>query len=586
MPPKRKKRNSEAQPHGKKPNAKRARDPSRRKPARSRYQQTITQMNPFFELFHPDSVNGSLRSSDEEDEEQDDHYTSPPNTRKRRRKTPETIPARKIVTRSAKRRAVKAENVSEDEDPVQRPGFLRRRAFADQMESQTLTPTMPPPKTPRTKRRTEIPSSQSPAETPLSIRSRESRRAISRSPLKARSTNTMLPLPVVQEKDERRTRKMQIADSMDTEDDESVILSRINSRISLNSLTPRPEGSQGDGPEARFQYFAIPATGAISEREIPESSQQRFSDHHNSNYGQPDKTHVASNVVAEDEDFNAGLETQASLAELGLSLPNSNQRGAFGLFSTDLVEFEPETVEDEIDSPQQVAAENAENFPHNSEAFENSASNVASSPKILDTYTTVSQSPDQHSYPASAQLQSDLRRATQRDGLETESQFEGAWKSYHPGDNIDQQSDVSDLLLSSEEIQQPCSSPMTVPTQLLPPQYTTQGTPSRNPVPPSQATTVDSTQPSPHKMPSLSQRMPVKEHSPTSSSTLSSSTPPLAPPTSSQETGGKPADPLAGYEWDGVRLSESQLLPESLMQDSLQDPLLDLIRDSSEDELW
>ena len=46
----------------------------------------------------------------------------------------------------------------------------------------------------------------------------------------------------------------------------------------------------------------------------------------------------------------------------------------------------------------------------------------------------------------------------------------------------------------------------------------------------------------------------------------------MPPSSSSPLLVNRKVDPWAGYEWNGVRLTESQLLPDSLMDDSQVGP--------------
>ncbi len=539
--------------------------------ASSKYQQTITQMNPFYEMYHPGAEKEDLEYYDEEEKT----YVASPLGRKRRKITPGKPPACKIETRNARRRVVKVEEPKQDvgeleEEQLKLPG---RKAKAKPSKPQTPAAMMPPPETPRSKRKKEIPSSQSPADTSLSTQSRRSIREQSFSPLKNRSTNIMLP-PASQRKGPRWTKKLEIADSMETEEGDSPLLSRVSSKISLASRETAPFEVE-DAGEAVQQPSNVPTTVINDAKEFPESSQRQAPGNENASL-EPINREVLDSDADDDSDdgeFDTGLETQATLASIDFSLPNSNQRHAFGLFPSELVEFEPEGIESQMSSPNLLEAE----YPMEDQKVEASNSN--------DEISSDPQRQDSQSEGASAQLHNDLRRATQAGGLETESQFENAWKPYHPANLTNLESDPEDVLSSPELIQHTLSTPMTVPIQLLPSRPTINSAPLKLPVPPSQATTVDITQSPPRKMASSSHRLSSQGKMPSSSQVFRSSPPPLAPPTSSPSTSRRACDPWAGFEWNGVRLTDSELLPESLLDDSQLGPPLDLTQESLDDEL-
>jgi len=549
--------------------------------AASKFQQTITQMNPFFEMYYPDADNENLEDYDEEQES----YVASPVGRKRRRITPEEAPARRIQTRSARRQAIKTEHRSEEEDREKQPKLPQRTVVTQPSKPRPPPVLMPPPKTPRSRRRKEIPSSQSPADTPLSTQSRRSVRAYSQSPLKEKSTNVMLP-PSSQRKDSRWTKKLEVADSMETVEDDCPVLSRISSRISLlPSLNTGLEDVEDTG-EALPDSSNVPATKLLQAKEIPESSQQQHPDDRQSSQDQMAREILDSDEEDEDEDgeFDAGQGSQITLASIDLSLPNSNQRHAFGLFPSDLIEFEPETIDSQMSAPSRSAAEST---AEDQSEVGNSGITKASNSNDLEASDPITPSlsheQQSESEGASAQLHNDLRHVTQAGGLETESQFEGAWNYYYPADTTNLASDPSDLLSSLEYINPTTSTPMTVPTQLLPPRQTINSTPLKFPVPPSQATTVDIMQSSPRRIPSSSRGLPLQRKIRSSSRVFPSSPPPMSPTTSSPSTTRKAADPWAGFEWNGVRLTDSQLLPESLMDDSQMGP--PLTQESLDEEL-
>jgi len=470
--------------------------------APSKYQQTITQMDPFHALFHPCADDEDLEYDEEEET-----YAASPVGRKRRKVTPEKAMVRKIETRSAAREAVKPE-------PHRSRKQISPKAFhrdAEAEPSKPQTSLMPPPQTPRTSRKMEVPSSQSPADSPLSTQARTPARYHERSPLKERSTNYVLSKSTPK-KVPRWAKKMEVADSFENDENESPFKTPRKPVKETKSSTPRPRGSPY---ETRSHLSALTMTGESNTlKEVLESSEghiQRFQDTGRS------RTNV---VLDSDTDDNIGEDDDEEDKQgLDALIGRSNEEAYSRTPMTNARPGLPNTTLLSKPSP---------------------ASSIANEPLI----------PLSESDEASAQLSDDLHRAILPSALQTESQYENAWLPYHPITTLSS----SPLSTSPSPPNQAPSTPqpMTVPTQLLPP------------IPPSQATTTDNTQP------------------PSSSLALPSSPPPMPPPpSSSSPSAGKR---WAGFEWDGVRLTDSQLLPESLMRDSVGGPPLDFGLEELEEE--
>ncbi|KAI4256747.1 MAG: hypothetical protein L6R42_006046, partial [Xanthoria sp. 1 TBL-2021] len=196
---------------------------------------TITQMDPFRQQVY----------SDEHHLHSDTEPPDPPSRRKKRKSTSTTPVARTVQTRSAKKRAAEADaqkglEFSPSEDEHQ-SSIARAPPLP---ESQDVT--MPPPKTPTTVRRKVIPSSQSPADTPISARKRSSRNIQDITPLKERSVNT----PSKSQATSRRKSvlwapKLEVADSTDLENEDSEPFYPLivqNHPIAINRTSaPRPQ---------------------------------------------------------------------------------------------------------------------------------------------------------------------------------------------------------------------------------------------------------------------------------------------------------------------------------------------------------
>jgi len=111
--------------------------------------------------------------------------------RKRRRTLPAEDAPATVETRASRRRKVKQEVENESNDSAATTGA---QVNVTQTQSSPESGEIRPPTTPVTIRKVEIPSSQSPADTPLSTQSTRSIRSPLRSPLKAKSTNARVPL--------------------------------------------------------------------------------------------------------------------------------------------------------------------------------------------------------------------------------------------------------------------------------------------------------------------------------------------------------------------------------------------------------
>ena len=537
-------------------------------------QQTITQMDALRDYYHPELESENLQTDDEEA----DSYVASPTRNKRRRITPEKPQARRIETRSVKRKASKEGSSIQKHGGIYSLSSAGREADARKLRPKNPT-AMPPPKTPTSLRRKEIPSSQSPPDTPLSTQSRQSLQRYTRSPLKERSTNVDLPIisPV---KRARWSERLKVADSMETGDEESPVSVRIDTTTEPVDSITNTEDLVAEGP--RLQSHASSIHVADFNQRL-EAAQRPVKEIQNSSQTRP-RYEVIDSTDDEDDDeeaeaFNAGPETQAALANNDVaqkesdrppeSTPPTSKPLEDGI---DLAPIQRNVSEspDPLDTPPPPVSESSAEIqlpmprPKRVE-FVDLASSDHPAP------TTPSDFSERHSdsKEVSAQLFADLHRETQPGGLQIESQFEKGWSIYTPVDEI--HSDLEPLPSASPKpVEQPSSDLMTVPTQFIRPPISSPPRFYKAPVPPSQATTVDLTQPSPRHMPSpspaiLTRRSPRKSLSPAQA--YPSSPPPIPPPSSSPLESRK-SDLCAGYVWNGIRLTDSQLLPDSLLNDS------------------
>ncbi len=540
--------------------------------APSMRQQSITQMDALRDYYHPEHEDEDLETDDQEE----DSYIASPTRNKRRKITPMKPHARRIETRSAKRQAPKGEpsGISEVDPDALQP--VAREAKAHMLRARMPT-AMLPPETPVSVRRKEIPSSQSPADTPFFTQSRQSLQDYTRSPLKEKSTNVHLSKksPV---KGGRWSKRLEVADSMETEDEDSPVSVRIGLMDELIGPSAEPEEVTEEEPRLPSHAFSIHVddfnqrlkAAQRPSREIQNSSQTR------PRHEIIDSTDEEDNFE-ETEAFDAGPETQAALASTGISQKSSDQ-------PSDSTPPTSKSAEDERGFAPSPKNTSESPDPLNTPSLPTRESNVEDQlpkprPKRIEFVDIPSSDPPGATTPSrlswcpsdseevSAQLFADLRRDRQPGGLQTESQYEQGWIFYTPAEDVP--SDLEQPHSSPKPVEQPASGLMVAPTQLIRPPISSLPEVYKAPVPPSQATTVDVTQPSPRNMTSSSQA--VTQRSPRkialSSQAYPSSPPPMPPPSSSPLASRK-LDPWAGYHWNGVRLTESQLLPDSLMNDS------------------
>ncbi|MCJ1485958.1 hypothetical protein MMC06_006134 [Schaereria dolodes] len=447
----------------------------------------------------------------------------------------------------------------------------------------------PLPTTPRRIQKLEVPSSQSPADTPLSTQSPHSVREISKSPLKERSINSRMHRGTVRDSNQKRLwkPKLEIQDTFKNENKDKRIF-----------MPPKVVKPQHPGViDKSLRSAQIPHTSVISKssstrtitrrkRVARSPLDQKFKTIKTEAQGLNSES---EHEIGQDDDFAMGMETQRAFVHTATSVDdfeNGEERMcAEGRFRSahenpdDLIAAEePETTTTGIPVKLNLRVSGATQTPDITNC-ENSESNVSSlnmkSKEGIDIPEELQpMTPNMHrseSEEASAQLANDLYRLTQPCVLiETESQFQDGWRDYS----------VKDLELEEEiEEIEPKSEPQSIhsltfeaDSNCLPLPLPT--LPSI--VPPSQATTVDITQPSPrvHTVPTqlLSKSRPQSRFP-------RPVTPPLLSPFSSSPLETRTtADGIGGYgyegykAWDGKPLTESQLLPDSLLNDTMVGP--------------
>ena len=544
--------------------------------------------------------------------------SAPPLRKKERKATREEPLVCAVQTRSAKRSATK-----QSETVIENDRLLRQIS----VEETPIAVAETPLRASHT-RRTEVPSSQSPPDSPLSTQRGRSGRAFSRSPLKERPLNVPSPRRPVG-KGVLFPRKLVVADSTgsDHEDsqtptqppptstlsqycymppavrirsdsqltdskglirsDEEEVDQTRNSADLLTNSQIKPETEEYDGGEAND----------VSEAEqLPNYSRSQVI--YATTVPSPERVHRETISAVAD----AIIPTTTEVRDFGFSAVNDttnvedalNDKGPGSLHRASselsIPDFEDNASQQPSHREPDLSESDVDNIPSTPEAP------PASTPKAAATQSQVH----------IQQLHSPVL------ALETESQFENAWRTLSPPTCPSpemipsSQPSTSDRYLHRQASPPPIKpfinpslprqhrpllsqATTTDDTQPLPSQPTglypirssspkllpkpsSQEPPSPSPSP-SQATTTDSTQ--------LQQRSPLPRHinRTTSPQQLSSSPPPPSlPPLSSSSPmdtrNDKDANAWMAYAggWDGQRRTDSQLLPHSLMNDSVPGP--------------
>jgi hypothetical protein len=563
-------------------------------------QQTITQMDPFHAIYHPHEgddlayeeavsdaqeelppkkkrrktmplqredtltqsgyVSRGLQVQEELDglKEMDNiHVPGASSRRHKRRQTTPDAPTRTVQTRSAVRQAVQSKIKGEEDVVKSAQSSVVEKSEDNQADIAAAL--MLPPKTPKSSRRKEIPSSQSPADTPLSSQSRRSCREKSRSPLKEKSTNIPKGFHSPK-KNVRQIPKLVVADTMDS------------TSSTEESISTQAEFKN----ELRTIYFGGIVTSAVT-----------------SKGGFIVRDHVSSSVlpdsvdrivhssrkqaeIARSEVFDSdGGDSDESLAASGLDVGFIPKPAEATMTLGDFAEpiehpvnqFGDQESHDNQNSSEDAAVPLA---TYSDDAAEVPKEDFVHQPRALDE-----SGPHGHqcirseSEEASAQLTAEFIRITQPSPLvETDSQWEATWRPYSGSE------DPRDYYQPNNE---DSSSPALnkLPALITTPFSRSQTLPMSSPIrlPPSQATTVDITQP-------LTQLRSSSARRPSHSLPTLSSPPPLPPILSSSPfRTRKDGEAYMGYVggWNGERLTDSQLLPESLMDDSMPGPPLSLL---------
>ena len=502
-------------------------------------QQTITQMNPFITFFHPEMEDQSLLSY-----EDDISYSLEESRRS---------PKRQKISRS--KSALHSAPAAGEEQAPRSSSQSHASQAQSELVGEPFLVEEEGPKTPVTNRKI-IPSSQSPADSPLSAQSRRASQAARRTPLQDRSAN-FTPRRSFQLKTPGLTRR-EIADSMsdaENENSESTMpLPRFKDLIAEQS-TPSRAGVIKHGrtiPNLR-------GSGLVEEPVKDRDMAVEEMDHSRG----PKELSASEEILEsyneeanmEDADFDAGMDTQAAIEILSseMDVPSDDDDSAAAF------KDEEEDAASDLFCTQPLKCEDAR---------------MPGTDLLPPTENRSLSAVVPNSSSSQTQKQNELHPPLpqpEKLEIETESQYEGGWHTYHP------QASMSPTPSSAPLSQQPLheetpatSTAMTVPTQPSSFKSTSNKIPQpgspKFTVSPSQATTVDTTQASQnqsqryHGGNSLGSNSARYKLARQISALIPSSPPPM------EELDDDDPD-LAKYAWTGVPLHDGQLLPEGLMMD-------------------
>ena len=592
-------------------------------------------------------------------EEEQFRERSTSSSRKRAKLAKEEPLAREIQTRSVRRRAAQERYMAVDIDDTTtaspRPCSVQRQ------ESEQPKIPMLPPKTPQISRTREIPSSQSPSDTPLSTQNRRSWTTQIRSPLQERSPN--IRQAALSAKRTLFPSKLEIADTFDSVDEVSqtpTVAKAVGEvfiggeqlhdlEIPVNDL----KTSKSDVRQGSIQLRSQIST-TLTRRVLAESNQDpvitgRQADTSHANHERDgttinrqgkseilDSEDEETQSPLDDDDFPAGVTAQAACSFIPSSSPNESKDESQPVLRTEkpmateedsykeVVDSEfngdQNTEDNLVDNNVRLPSQRTPRIPSNASGFsteakiysaedmqpytpaaspdedarshKNRAVGELSIPEFndqaishnppslsLSNHSNVTMTPE---HPRPHHLNTDIVQASRPNhkpdlspkgfAPETESQFDNAWRPFSPPPQLSPFSSSPSHISPNDPSTPSPASPFKHPllaTQTLP-------------MPPSQATTVDITQRTQPQLPlplardfsSSSTKKPSRRFR---SPSTSLPPPPPAPPLSSSPllTRKSPhKDSLLGMGgmWDGRRLTDSQLLPDSLMNDSFVGP--------------
>ncbi|KAL8791707.1 MAG: hypothetical protein Q9195_005714 [Heterodermia aff. obscurata] len=540
-------------------------------------QETLTQM---------DFLSPTLRDRGDVDFEYEEYEEDLSNNkwvasrkRKRRKVIKEEPLVRAVQTRSARRSA-----------------SLRSTPAApleDQGHSKSNT-AMLPPSTPKVSRRREIPSSQSPPDTPFSTTSRRSLGTQTRSPLAEKPPsvlNATIPTP----KRVLFPVKLEIADTLDSSDEKipsptptgaTKEVSQIYLPPSMRLLTQPDlddlndeahiqsplDSDAGQNPVIKIKKEILDSDHEIDEDMADDDDDDE--DAAGANLYREQDT-VASSLpippLKEPQSISAGLQSFIQAKDLEQDVARTERDGE---------EFDSKvaTQESMLESDRQIPRSLSSNTISTARIISETAnSNLTNSPQTHDLPASeVNISQDRNSRAASELSIPDMNFSvpeTNPPDLPPSPHSNASISTTHPDSDSDIESipnhnfppqDLSPETVSKSQTPWRTFSPpphlsliSSSPNHISPasPSTPPPANPSPSKIPLSQATTVDITQP-PLPSSSTSSIKNKTNHQP-------------SPPPSSSPLYSRSIPSQYKRGWDGKRLTDSQLLPDSLMDDSL-----------------
>ena len=524
--------------------------------------------------------------------------STPPRTKSKSRVVREAPLARAVHNRTAKRKAMEQLTFSNNEYPLLNSPPQQSNPAVPRQASTPVTPSRPGPQICRR----EIPSSQSPPDTPLSVRIRRSSREPSRSPLRERSLNVPTPIRATS-KATNPPRQLEVADSLDGDNEGSPILAQSGVTSKPSRICYMP-GHLRVGTESQM----TDGKGTIEHTSSPTPSQHvdggdpgiSRATQIKSEAGEPNEDEGAGDL--NEYSFLSGVEPPAAYAAMesrydcGPQLSEEGHEERRLASNTAIPDLGTPTVNDQVangNNPCRLGRASSElsisDFddpsPHEASSTENVAAIPGSAPASTPERATETLPPPLY------QLTSPPR------GPGTESQLDNAWREMSPAPQLSPDMIPSSQPSSPDPHRYAPISPPALPTSprrtnsfIVPPLPQQPA-----PIPPSQATTVDCSSPqASHPLPlhAGTKSPPQKLSSPVvrrwedSPRRLSSpSLPTLSSSPVYTRKGGEVS--CTGYGsgvWDGKRLTDSQLLPDSLMNASLIGPPGWGTQDSLEEE--
>ncbi|MCJ1417347.1 hypothetical protein MMC32_003690 [Xylographa parallela] len=565
----------------------------------------------------------------------------PSSVRPKRKPVSKTVLAPKVKTTPSKgtaKKTAKKSTKSVQARPEEAARIYEERHSPQAQSRRSSEIMMPPPRTPKTVVKTEIPSSQSPGNTPLSMHSRRSIRNDSRSPLKEKSSNRCMTKPRNDGgKSVRWTPKLEVRDTFEGEPLSPVKkrpVAQVPKLVIRDTFEPSSEGSElstvtqasRSDTISQKRPMILGSDNPMSDTPLASISSDSFQPRLSSTRSastptletiQLDQSRRSEIQETDDElcegqhgedNFDIGLDTQAALHNAQTLSPDACYEH----------EQIPSIVED-FNNAMRAAAKGSTAIPlpptrtiwshgvttnhhHQRDVPSTTALRTPPSKRRTNNHsplatTQVPRTPPPRlsdSDQASAQLTADLLRETQRPTNPLPSKAPQPRGIPRPSsspilidDDDDDDDDNNDDPLptsTSNRVFEPTPTYPSPPTALLP--FPSQ----RPPVPFSQATTADATQSSPRpsytQVPSSPQTTTLprprtslfdkafRAGRPAVPTIISSS------PVGSAAERSSPVLPL----WDGRPLTDSQLLPDSLMDMTVPRPPWGLSQESLGEE--